>query len=123
MPPAFAMFHRALPATRWKHQSQRFQLRERATLPRRPLRLETIKDWQIGILFAVGKVLPSDPLYIYQVAMSASSDALEASITSFSATKEGDVASSPSSLVNNIRSANRYFVCHRESAAACILYS
>ena len=38
-------------------------------------------------------------LCIYKVAMSASSDELEASIASFSATKEGDVASSPSPLV------------------------
>ena len=40
------------------------------------------------------------PLYIYLVAISASSDALEASIASFSAVKEGDVASSPSPLVS-----------------------
>ena len=95
MPHAFAMFHRALPATSWKRQSLRFQLQERATLPCIPLRLETIKDRQTGILFAVGKVLPSLALCIYLVAMSASSDALEASIASFSAAKEGDVPRRP----------------------------
>ena len=47
------------------------------------------------------KVLPSHPLSIYRVAINASSDELEASIAAFSATKEGDVAWSPSSLVNN----------------------
>ena len=66
-----------------------------------PFCLQTIKDRQTGILFAVGKVLPSHPLSIYRVAISASSDELEASIAAFLATKEGDVASSPSSLVNN----------------------
>ena len=84
-----------------KHQSLRFQVEKRATLPRRPLRLETIKDRQTGILFAVGKVLPSHAPYICYVAPSASSDELEASIATFSASKEGHVASSPSSLVNN----------------------
>ena len=43
----------------------------------------------------------SHPLCIYRVAISASSDELEASIAAFSATEEGDVASSPSPLVNN----------------------
>ena len=66
-----------------------------------PSLLVKIKDQQIGVLFAMGKVLPSQPLSIYRVAISASSDELEASIAAFSATKEGDVASSPSSLVNN----------------------
>ena len=49
----------------------------------------------------MGKVLPSHPLSIYRVAINASSDELEASIASFSAAKEGDVASSASSLANN----------------------
>ena len=53
------------------------------------------------------------PLAGNKVAISASSDELEASIASFSAVKEGDVTSSPSLLVNNQRSANRYFVCRR----------
>ena len=39
--------------------------------------------------------------------MRASSDELEAPITAFSGGKEGDVASSPSPLENNQRSANR----------------
>ena len=60
--------------------------------------METIKDWQTGVLVAVGKVLPSHPLCIYKVAISASSDELEAPIAGFSAVKEGDVASSPSPL-------------------------
>ena len=146
-------------------------------MPRRPLRLETIKDRQTGILFAVRKVLPSGsplhipscnesfqlragsinrsalsckrgrrclvalsaceqikdrqtgfclpsvkccrshPLCICYVAPNASRDELEAPITAFSGGKEGDVASSPSPLGNNQRSANRYFVCRQESAA------
>ena len=49
----------------------------------------------------MGKVLPFASLCIYKVAINASSDELEASIASFSAAKEGDVASSPSSLVSN----------------------
>ena len=52
-------------------------------------------------LLAVGKVLPFASPLLQRVAMSASTDELEASITSFSNTKEGDVASSPSPLVNN----------------------
>ena len=79
-------------------------------MPRRPLRLETIKDQQTGVLITVGKVLPWHPLCIYRVAISASSDELEAAIASFSAVKEGDVALSPSPLANNQRSANRFFV-------------
>ena len=46
-------------------------------------------------LLAVGKVLPFASPLLHRVAMSASSDELEASITSFSTTKEGDVASRP----------------------------
>ena len=49
----------------------------------------------------MSKVLPSHPLSIYRVAIKASSDELEASIAAFSTKKEGDVTSSPSSLVNN----------------------
>ena len=52
-------------------------------------------------LFVIRKVLPSHPICIYLVAMSASSNVLEVSIASFSGEKEGDVASSPSLLVNN----------------------
>ena len=66
-----------------------------------PSPLVNTERWQTSFLFAVGKVLPSHPLSIYRVAISASSDELEASIASFSATKEGDVASSPSPPVNN----------------------
>ena len=43
-----------------------------------------------------------------KLAMSASSNALEASIAAFSVAKEGDVASSPSPVVKNKRSANRH---------------
>ena len=43
-----------------------------------------------------------------KAAMSASSDALEASIAAQRITKEGDVASSPSPLVDTSRSANRF---------------
>ena len=52
-------------------------------------------------LFAVGKPLRSHPTCIYFVPMSASSNALEASIPEFSAVKEGDVASSPSPFVKS----------------------
>ena len=89
-----------LPATSWKHQLLRFKLHKRATLPRRPLRLETIKDRQTSVLVAVSQVLPWHPLCIYRFAISASSDELEAPIASFSAVKEGDFASSPSPLIN-----------------------
>ena len=44
-----------------------------------------------------------------KLAMSASSDTLEASICAQRVTKEGDVAWSPSPLVNNKRLANKYF--------------
>ena len=54
--------------------------------------------------------------FICYVVMRASNDELEAPITAFSGGKEGDVASSPSPLGNNQRSANRYFVCRQESA-------
>ena len=53
-------------------------------------------------------MLPSHPLCIYKVAISASSDELKAPIAAFSVIKEGDVASSPSPLANNQRSANRF---------------
>ena len=43
-----------------------------------------------------------------KLAMSASSNALEASIAVFSVAKEGDIASSPSPVVKNKRSANRH---------------
>ena len=43
-----------------------------------------------------------------KLAMSASSDALEASIAAFSASKEGDVGSSPSPAVKNKTSADKY---------------
>ena len=76
-------------------------------MPRRPLRLKTIKDRQTGILFAVSKVLPFACPFICYVVMRASSDELEALITAFSGGKEGDVASSPSPLENNQRSASR----------------
>ena len=46
-------------------------------------------------------VLTFASLCIYKVAISASKDGLEASIDAFSGAKEGDVASSPSPLVNN----------------------
>ena len=52
-------------------------------------------------LLAVGKVLPFASLLLHGVAMRASSDELEASIASFSAAKECDVASPPSPLANN----------------------
>ena len=42
--------------------------------------------------------------------MRASSDELETSIAAFSATKEGDVASSPSLFVDTYRSANRFLL-------------
>ena len=60
-------------------------------------------------LIAVGKVASfAVPHAGNKLAMSASSDALEASIATFSAAKEGDVASSPSPVVKNKRSANRH---------------
>ena len=60
-------------------------------------------------LIAIGKVASfAVPHTGNKLAMSASSDALEASIATFLATKEGDVASSPSTVVKNKRSANRH---------------
>ena len=108
MPPAFAMFHRALPATSWKHRSLRFQVEKRATLPRRPLRLKTIKDQQTGLCLPIVKCCHSHAPFICYVVMRASSNALEASVPVFAAVKEGDVVSSPSPLVKSKRSANRY---------------
>ena len=55
------------------------------------------------------KCCRSHPLRICYVAPNASRDELEAPITAFSGGKEGDVASSPSPLENNQRSANRSF--------------
>ena len=62
----------------------------------------------------MGKVLPSHPLSIYRVAISASSDELEASIALFSAAKKGDVASLPFLLVNTSRSANSFLLAVRK---------
>ena len=45
---------------------------------------------------------------MYQVAMSASSDALEALIAAQRIAKEGDVASSPSPIAKSKRLANRH---------------
>ena len=58
IPSPYTELQETLPATSWKPELLRFQLQKRATLPRRPLPLQTIKDRQTGILFAVGKVLP-----------------------------------------------------------------
>ena len=57
----------------------------------------------------MGKELTSHPLCIYLVPMSASSNALEASITLFSASKEGDVALSPSTPQAKERITSRQF--------------
>ena len=44
---------------------------------------ETLKDQQTGILFAIGKVLPSHPCAYTELAKSASGDELEAPIAAF----------------------------------------
>ena len=60
-------------------------------------------------LLGIGKVASfTVPHAGNKLAMSASSNTLEASIVAFSAAKEGDVASSPSPVVKNKRSANRH---------------
>ena len=64
------------------------------------------KDWQIGSCFPGVNHSYSHPHYLYYVAMSVFSSALEASIPEFSATKEGDVASAPSLLIKSKRLAN-----------------
>ena len=87
-------------ATRWKPQLWGNVLQKRATLPRRPLRLETFKDRQTDFCLPWVKCSHLHSLYVYQVAITASSDELEASIALFLAMKEGDVPSSPSLLVN-----------------------
>ena len=53
-----------------------FSASKEGDFPSLPSTVVKIKDRQTGILFAVGKVLPSHPICIYLVAMSASSDAL-----------------------------------------------
>ena len=65
---------------------------------------------QIFCLLGV-KCYRSHALCIYKVAISASTNELEASIAAFSATKEGDVASSSSRPWTKERIASRYFYC------------
>ena len=98
----------ALPAMRWKPQLLLNVFQKRATLPRRPLRWQKVKDRQTGICLPRVNRSRSHPHCMYHVAMSASSNALEASIPAFADAKEGDVASSPSPLLESKRSANRY---------------
>ena len=87
-----------LPATRWKPQSPHFSSkRGRCCL----VALWFFANEKIGKQMAClpwVKCSLSHPLCIYQVAMSASSDALEASIGVQRVTKEGGVALSPSPL-------------------------
>ena len=45
----YTKLKQALPATSWKRQSLRFQLQERATLPRRPLCFRKLKDQRTSI--------------------------------------------------------------------------
>ena len=72
---------------------------------------KTIKDWQTGILFAVGKVPPFPcPMQFCYVA----TERFQRRVGSinrfvFQLRKRGDVTSSPSLLVNNQRSANKNF--------------
>ena len=76
---------------------------------RSPSAQENKDPTAIKRLIAVGKVASfTVPHAGNKLAMSASSDALEASIAAFSAAKEGDVALSPSPAVKNKRSADRY---------------
>ena len=100
IPSPYMELQETLPATSWKPELLRFQLRKRATLPRRPLHLQTIKDRQTGICLPWVKCCRLHAVCIYRVAINASSDELEASIAAFSVAKEGDVASSPFPLVN-----------------------
>ena len=85
-----------------------FQLQKRATLSHFPPRLQRVKDWQTRNLFAMGKVPPFSYPSICYVTMSAFNDTVETSISAQCDTKEGEVASSPSPLVNSKRLANRY---------------
>ena len=76
---------------------------------RSPFAQENKDPMAIRRLIAVGKVASfAVPHAGNKFAMSASSDALEASIAALSAEKEGDVASSPSLVVKDKRSANRH---------------
>ena len=75
-------------------------LKIRATLPRRPLCLQKAEYWQIGELLLWVKCSRLHPPYIYYIAMSASSNALEASISAQRVAKESHIASWPSILVN-----------------------
>ena len=93
---------------RWKPQLLLNVLQKRATFPRSPLCSKKGKDRQTGSCLPWVNHSRSHPPCISHVAMSASSNALEASIHEFSAPKEGDVASSLSPFVKSKRSANRY---------------
>ena len=73
-----------------------------------PSPLAKSKDQQTDICLPWVNRSRLHPHCICYVAMSASSNALEASIPEFSVVKDGDVASSPSPLVKSKRSANRY---------------
>ena len=90
----------------------RSAFQKRATRQRRPLHLQRIKDQQTSYLFAVGKVPRSPNPSIYYVAINASSNVLEASISAQHDAKECDVASSPSPLIISKRLANTYFWKH-----------
>ena len=88
----------------WKHQLLHNVLHKRATLPRRPLRLHKVKDQQTSICLLMVKCSPSHLRCMSKVAMSASKNVLEASITVERVSKGGDVASSPSLLIASTRS-------------------
>ena len=76
---------------------------------RSPSEQENNNPTAIRRLIAVGKVASFGVRHAgNKIAMSASSDALEASIAAFSAAKEGNVALSFSPAIKNKRSAGKY---------------
>ena len=110
-------------ATRQKHQSPHFQLQKEMLL--QPSLLARNKRLANRDCLLWVNCSHSHPPCIFYVAMSASSKMLEALIPAFSTGKEGDVASSPSLVVKNRRSANRHLLarvnCSR-SHPPCIFY-
>ena len=95
-PPECDELQWALPATSWKHQSTRLQLKKRAILPHRLLHYVQTKDWQASKFFLCVKSPTSHTSCMKQHAICASSDELEASIDPFVLAQECDVAPSPS---------------------------
>ena len=94
---------------RWKHQSPRLRDAKEGDVASSPSPLvESKRSANIGTCLPRVNHSCSHPHCMYYVAMSASSNSLEASMPAFANVKEGDVASSLSPLVESKRSANRY---------------